>query len=526
MHREGGELMRFDRVITNPPFSQNYTRDGMDFPERFHFGFTPENGKKADLMFAQHMLAVLRPSGMVATVMPHGVLFRGSAEKEIREGLVADDLIEAVIGLGPNLFYGTGIPACILVLRAKGAKPEVRKGKLIFINADHEFEAGRAQNYLRPEHIEKIVSTFEAFRDVPGYARVVTSGELSEAGYNLNIRHYADNSSGAEPEDVRAHLNGGIPASEVAASSDLLTAHGLGPAQFLINRDEQYFDFVPDLTERAEIRSWVERDEGVKARDLELIAEFESWWSRSQHLILGLPVGGDLMKIRAELLDTFREALVPVGLLDRFKVSGVIARWWDRVQFDLKTIKAQGVAGLIDGWVTTITTALEDEKSKANPLDHKLVKRLLPAFLSEIMTAEARVADLDAAIKATQPSDDEADDVDDTDDALSDVELKELKKRLTAEKKQLKALKTSFVERLREAEAALSDEQAQELVIDILRAELLQELDDYAAAHRAEVTHVIEKWWDKYRVMLRATEASRDAAKGRLDTYLTELGYG
>lgn len=141
-HVEGGELMRFDRVISNPPFSQNYTRQGMQFPERFHYGFCPESGKKADLMFAQHMLAVLRAGGMMATVMPHGVLFRGGDEKKIRQGFIDDDVLEAVIGLPPNLFYGTGIPACILVMRAKGAKPAERRGKVLFINADAEYYAG------------------------------------------------------------------------------------------------------------------------------------------------------------------------------------------------------------------------------------------------------------------------------------------------------------------------------------------------------------------------------------------------
>ena len=112
MHREAGELERFDRVIANPPFSQNYTRTNMEFPERFRWGWCPTSGKKGDLMFAQHMLAVCKPGGMVATVMPHGVLFRGGAEKEIRKKFLEEDLIEAVIGLPQNLFYGAGIPAC------------------------------------------------------------------------------------------------------------------------------------------------------------------------------------------------------------------------------------------------------------------------------------------------------------------------------------------------------------------------------------------------------------------------------
>jgi len=152
-HVEGGELMRFDRVITNPPFSQNYTRDGMKFQERFAYGWCPETGKKADLMFVQHMVSVLRPKGMVVTVMPHGVLFRGGEERQVREGFLRDDLLDAVIGLAPNLFYGTGIPACILVLRAKGSKPDERKRKVLFINADAEYRVGRAQNLLMPEHI-------------------------------------------------------------------------------------------------------------------------------------------------------------------------------------------------------------------------------------------------------------------------------------------------------------------------------------------------------------------------------------
>ena len=109
-HVSGGELRRFDRVITNPPFSQNYDRASLAHTERFRYGYTPEGGKKADLMFLQHMLAVLKPDGIVATVMPHGVLFRGGAEGEIRRRIIEDDLLDTVIGLGPNLFYGTGIP--------------------------------------------------------------------------------------------------------------------------------------------------------------------------------------------------------------------------------------------------------------------------------------------------------------------------------------------------------------------------------------------------------------------------------
>nr|WP_236777802.1 class I SAM-dependent DNA methyltransferase [Anoxybacter fermentans] len=158
MFVENGYIKRFDRVIANPPFSQNYTKANMQFPERFKYGFTPETGKKADLMFLQHMIASLKDDGVMATIMPHGVLFRGGQEKIIREGIVKDGIIEAIIGLPPKLFYNTGIPACVVVINKN--KPEHLKNKILFINADREYGEGRNQNYLRPEDIEKNCKCF------------------------------------------------------------------------------------------------------------------------------------------------------------------------------------------------------------------------------------------------------------------------------------------------------------------------------------------------------------------------------
>ncbi|WBM80188.1 type I restriction-modification system subunit M [Cryobacterium breve] len=205
-HVSGGELQRFDRVITNPPFSMNYSRASIPFPERFKYGYTPEKGKKADLMFVQHMLAVTRPGGMVTTVMPHGVLFRAGEEAKIRTGFLDDDVIEAVIGLGPQLFYGTGIPACILVLRPKGAKASSRRNKVLFINADKDYREGRAQNYLEPENLEKIVSAFRAFADIPGFARVVGRDELEAHEDNLHIPQYVDTGSGSRTSECSRAL--------------------------------------------------------------------------------------------------------------------------------------------------------------------------------------------------------------------------------------------------------------------------------------------------------------------------------
>ena len=198
---EETELLLYDRVIANPPFSlDEWGRDvaESDGYGRFRFGVPPKT--KGDLAFVQHMVAVLNASGRLGVVMPHGVLFRGSAEGKIRQGLLQEDLFEAVIGLAPNLFYGTGIPASILVLNRD--KPAQRKGKVLFIDASGEFEEGSNQNRLRDQDIEHISKAFHAYADVEKYARVVPLTEIEQNDWNLNISRYVDTSDEEERIDV------------------------------------------------------------------------------------------------------------------------------------------------------------------------------------------------------------------------------------------------------------------------------------------------------------------------------------
>jgi type I restriction enzyme M protein len=172
----------------------------------------PEKGKKADLMFVQHMLSVLKHNGRLATVMPHGVLFRGGEERTARQYFIEQGYLEAIIGLPSNLFYGTGIPACILVMNKQGA---AEREHILFINADREYREGKAQNHLRPEDIDKIIHAYRSGEDVPAYARKVPKVEIEAEEYNCNIRRYVDNAPPPEPHDVHAHLHGGVPIAEV-----------------------------------------------------------------------------------------------------------------------------------------------------------------------------------------------------------------------------------------------------------------------------------------------------------------------
>jgi type I restriction enzyme M protein len=275
-HTEGGELLTFDRVIANPPFSlKKWGKDECDNDGfgRFPYGTPPKDA--GDLAFVQHMIASTNNEGMVGVVMPHGVLFRGSSEKAIRQGILEDDLLEAVIGLPSGLFYGTGIPACLLIINKN--KAAERRGKVLFINSELEFEEGKNQNKLRPQDITKIVETFDNYADVKRYAKVVNFSEIAENDFNLNIRRYADTSPPAEIFDVRAILHGGIPAREVHneyIEEEIL--EGFDISLVFDKTNDDYYAFKPSIESKEQIQ---EVAEGAEAK---VITQLERWWDKYQ----------------------------------------------------------------------------------------------------------------------------------------------------------------------------------------------------------------------------------------------------
>lgn len=201
MHLEGGVLKTFDKVLANPPFSLDnwgYNEAQADPYHRFPYGVPPKS--YGDFAFVCHMVASLNNKGKLGTVIPHGVLFRGGAEGNIRKGFLKDDLVEAVIGLPSNLFYGTGIPAALLIINKN--KPQERKGKVLFIDASQGFVKDGNKNKLRDEDIEKIVKAFDAYEDVEKYAAVVDLKTIEENEYNLNISRYVDTTEEEEEVDI------------------------------------------------------------------------------------------------------------------------------------------------------------------------------------------------------------------------------------------------------------------------------------------------------------------------------------
>ncbi len=200
LHIENDHLMKFDVVVANPPFSlDKWGADDLadDHYRRFEYGLPPKS--KGDYAFVQHMLASLNADGRMGVVLPHGVLFRGASEGRIRKQIIEHNLLDAVIGLPANLFFGTGIPATILIFKRNRSNKDV-----LFIDASREFNKVKNQNTIDDEHIAKILDTYRNRKEIEKYSHVAALEEIQENDYNLNIPRYVDTFEEEEPVDIEA----------------------------------------------------------------------------------------------------------------------------------------------------------------------------------------------------------------------------------------------------------------------------------------------------------------------------------
>ena len=383
-----GEIRRFDRVIANPPFAQTAPKKAdVEFPERYH---TFTKGKKADLMFVQHMAASLKTEGKMAVVMPHGILFRGGEEKECRKRFITKEgscILEAVIGLPSGLFYGTGIPACVLVINK--AKASKRKS-VLFINADLEFKEGKNQNSLRPEDIEKITHVYNKHLDVPKYSRNVPISEIQDEDFNLNIRRFVDNSPPPEPHDVRAHLHGGVPIAEVDALNEYFDNY-VGLRELLFKpRDENYLDFADAIGGMDDIKPLIESAEGVQQKHAKFHKALGKWWKKNVSEIEALPDNQNVFEMRRQFLGSLAKALVPQNILDVHQVRGALAAYMNELAADFKSVAASG-------WGPELIP------------EEDILQSQFPEVLEKIEQDHARIAELEVLFAAADDEDAEED---------------------------------------------------------------------------------------------------------------------
>jgi len=407
---DGDQLKTFDYVVANPPFSDKRWNTGLggDKYERFKgFGTPPD--KQGDYAYLLHIVRSLKPTGRAACILPHGVLFRGNAEAEIRKSLVRRGLVQAIIGLPANLFYGTGIPACIIVIDKAGAA--ARKG-IFMIDAAQGFMKDGPKNRLRERDIHRIVDTFTRLDGSdPRYARMVGLDEIEKNDFNLNLPRYIDSSTPEDQQDIDAHLNGGIPEADVLAPDTL--GHTLGrywavcpqlkDALFQPHRPGYLALTVPPDGVKAAIHQHPE----FQAFTQTMAAHFAAWRAEVTPYLKDLDEGFHPKALIAEvaegLLDHYEHPPKGWHLIDPYAVFQHLMDYWATTMQDDAYLISE------DGWKAETYRVLETKKNKdgtaGKTVDKGWACDLVPKALlvqHHFAAEQAELDKLSAELESTQ----------------------------------------------------------------------------------------------------------------------------
>lgn len=353
-----GQLKTFDFVVANPPFSTKAWSNGFnpveDDYKRFQYGIPP--AKNGDYAFLLHILASLKSNGKGAVILPHGVLFRGGAEASIRKNIVRRGYIKGIVGLPANLFYGTGIPACIIVLDKENA--DARPG-IFMIDASKGYIKDGNKNRLRDQDIHKIVDTFTRQLETPKYARLVPVAEIERNDYNLNLPRYIDSSEAEDLQDIDAHLNGGIPNRDIDNLESYWQVFPAVRRELFADADRAGYSKLK--VEANGIKTRIFAHAEFRAFNAQVTQLFNRWESANLDRLNGIGIGDRpkaLIEILSEnLLDAFRAA----PLLDAYDVYQHLLDYWaETMQDDVWQIVHEGWQAILDGKPNTdlIPTAL------------------------------------------------------------------------------------------------------------------------------------------------------------------------
>ncbi len=431
LNQEGG-LKVFDYIVANPPFSTKAWTSGLDPANdlygRFEYGTPPE--KNGDYAFLLHMLKSLKSTGKAAVILPHGVLFRGGAEGGIRTRLIRQGVIKAIIGLPANLFYGTGIPACIIVLDKAGAAG--RKG-IFMLDASKGFVKDGNKNRLREQDIHKIVDTFTRQLEVPKYARLVPVAEIEGNDFNLNLPRYIDSTEPEDLQDIEAHLKGGIPLRDV----DGLRAYwqvfpGVRQALFT---DAERPGYCQLRVEAGQVKATIFDHPEFTSFNQTVTALFEGWKETHTERLTGIQLG-DRPKLLIEalsesLLDTFRNQAQVSTLIDPYAVYQHLMDYWaETMQDDVWMVAT-------DGWQALRPDGVNKGHPNTDLIPTNLV--VVRCFATEQTEVERLEAERDAISRQMEELEEEHG----GDDGLL-TEAKNDKGKITAKglKDRLSAIKT------------------------------------------------------------------------------------
>ncbi|TWT74360.1 type I restriction-modification system subunit M [Allorhodopirellula solitaria] len=349
-----GLVDQFDFVVANPPFSDKRWSTGVDVENDPHgrfdgFGVPP--GKQGDYAYLLHIVRTLKSTGTGACILPHGVLFRGNAEAAIRKNLIRKGYIQGVIGLPPNLFYGTGIPACIIVIDKSGAA--ARRG-IFMVDASSGLIKDGPKNRLRSQDIHKIVDVFNNQIDTPGYARMVGFDEIEKNEFNLNLPRYIDSGQKEDTQDISAHLIGGIPVADVDALQGYWdVCPSLRDCLFTSNRSG-YVDLSVD---KADVKTAIYDHAEFSAFIDGMKKHFAKWRKKQSAELRGLVAGFNPKQKIDELSESLLSHYHGKPLISHYDVYQHLMDYWaETMQDDAYLIAA-------DGWVAETYRVIEKMKN-------------------------------------------------------------------------------------------------------------------------------------------------------------------
>ncbi len=563
-HIENGELKRFDIVIANPPFSADYS-DIKNFRDRFHHWMPRKS--KADFMFVQHMISVLKDNGRMAVVMPHGVLFRGSEEKNMRQWLVKRGYIEAVVGLPQGLFYGTGIPASVLVINKKDAHS---RKKVLFINADREYKEGKNQNKLRPEDIAKISYVYRKKYELDAYSKLVSKEDLEKEEFNFNIRRYVDNSPPAEPQDVTAHLHGGIPENEVQSLTSYWNNYPDLKSELFEDWKEGYKKFAASIQSKDKLKELVSEHADIASKRTAYVSAVNQWWDDHVDKLEALPKNKNVFELYRSFSKSIAADFSALGILDMHKSRGAFATYWNSLETDLKSVSASAwnadlipAEEILQSQFPEVLEELANNEARRDELEamfaevneleegeyeednfEVLPKDVMKEFKGKlretngsIKAASKEIKALNIRIKANYDNAALKADLNMVmeqqasytkqkqaiDNKLSrHTELEQELKTCKATIKEIKDKKDDLVEKAREK---ITPEEAKALILARWKQTLQTTVMDYVNRYERDFLAELEKRFLKYQETLTAVLKERDEAANELNGYLKELGY-
>ena len=333
---DAGKALRVDAVVSNPPYSQHWDPTDAEYDYRFkEYGVAPKS--KADYAFLLHELYHLKSDGIMTIVLPHGVLFRGNpddeSEGQIRKQLIEKNNIDAIIGLPANIFFGTGIPTLIMVLKQHRDNDDV-----LIIDASKGFVKDGKQNKLRASDVRRIADTWRDRKTVPGFSRTVSRDEIRENGYNLNIPRYVDSSEAPEQYDIYATMNGGIPNSDIATMQpywDVLPS--LHQQLFKSEGDIPYSRMAVE-----DVAASVKENADVKAFTAQMVNAFEDFEDELHRRLITNVMSVNEMKEQDEITDDIFRRLKDIPLIDRYAAYQALSDNWQNIVNDIETLQSDG----------------------------------------------------------------------------------------------------------------------------------------------------------------------------------------